>query len=306
MATTIPPTTLRRLAFAKYLFSIGIEQSKASEIQSAASILSFHDSVEFFLQVASEHLNAGGGKEPKFLEYWEILPPKLGNESLPQKVGMRRLNSARNNLKHRGNLASTLEVEAFRVLTKEFLEEACLTIFGLRFKDISLIDYVSSETVRSDLIRAEALAREQSYEKAAEAVAYAFQQLMDENLLHASNPFFLNPLFLKAKTVQLLHSSLARSNDGIGLMKFANGMEAAIDEIRDEFRILAAGLDYRKYARFRGSTPRIISKGDGGYHSQLVEFTGYLEPCEGFIDFAVQFVIDCSIRISGLKDFHLD
>jgi len=62
MATTIPPTTLKRLAFAKFLFSIGIEHSKALEIQSAASNLSFHDSVEFFLQVASEYLNAGGGK----------------------------------------------------------------------------------------------------------------------------------------------------------------------------------------------------------------------------------------------------
>jgi hypothetical protein len=219
---------------------------------------------------------------------------------------MRRLNSARNNLKHRGNLASTLEVEAFRVLTKEFLDEACQTIFGLRFRDISLIDYVNSETVRTDLMRAEALAREQDYEKAAEAVAYAFQKLMDENLEQSSNPFFLNPLILKAKTVHLLHGNLARSNDGIGLMKFANGMEAAIDEIRDEFQILATGLDYKKYVRFRGSTPRVISKGDGDYNSQLVKFNGFLEPCEEFISFAVQFVIDCSIRIAGSKASCLD
>jgi len=85
-------------------------------------------------------------------------------------------------------------------------------------------------------------------------------------------------------------------------MKFVNGMEAAIDEIRDEFQILATGLDYRKYARFRGSTPRIIRMEDGGYNSQIVKFNGYLEPCEEFIDFAVQFVINCSIRIAGSKD----
>jgi len=298
---TISPTTLKRLAFAKYLFSIGIEQSKASEIQSAASILSFHDSVEFFLQVASEYLNAGGGREPSFLEYWEILAPKLSNNNLPQKVGMRRLNSARNNLKHRGNLASTLEVETFRVLTQEFLDEACQTIFGLRFREISLIEYVSSETVRTDLMCAEALARDQDYEKAAEAVALAFQKVMDENLEQSSNPFFLNRLILKAKTAPLFHGNLARSNDGIGLIKFANGMEAAIDEIRDEFQILATGLDYKKYVRFRSSTPRVIRKGDGEYNSQLIKFNGFLEPCEEFIGFAVQFVIDCSIRISGSK-----
>jgi hypothetical protein len=203
-------------------------------------------------------------------------------------------------------LASTLEVEAFRVLTKEFLEEACQTIFGLRFRDISLIDYVNSETVRTDLLSAEALAREQNYENAAEAVAFAFQKLMDENLGQASNPFFLNPLLLKAKSVHLLHSNLSRSKDGIGLMEFANGMEAAIDEIRDEFQILATGLDYRKYARFRGSTPRIIRMGDGGYNSQIVMFNGYLKPCEEFIDYAIQFVIDCSIRIAGSTDSTLE
>jgi hypothetical protein len=83
-------------------------------------------------------------------------------------------------------------------------------------------------------------------------------------------------------------------------------METAIDEIRDEFQILAAGLDYKKYVRFRSSTPRVIRKGDGDYNSQFVKSNGFLEPCEDFIGFAVQFVIDCSIRIAGSKASCLD
>jgi hypothetical protein len=299
----IPPSTIKRLAFAKYLFSVGIEQSKSSDLQAAAAILAFHDSIEFFLQVASEQLNAGAGKrEPLFLEYWQILDAKLNGKRVPQEVSMRRLHKARNNLKHGGNLPSKIVVDEFRVLVNAFFEEACQAIFDLSFRDISLIEYVSIEAVRLDLLRAEALASEEDYEKAAEAVAIAFQRLMDESLDQASNPFFLNPALLRLKSAHLRHRSNAQSNEEIGLMRFVNGMETAIDEIRGEFRLLAAGIDYSKYARFRGSTPRIASKDGGHYTTQLVKFNGYIEPCNEFVSFGVQFVIDCSIKIGSSRD----
>ena len=300
MTMPIPTSTIKRLAFAKYLFSVGIEQSKSSDLHAAAAILAFHDSIEFFLQVASEHLNAVGGKrEPPFLEYWHILEAKLNGKRVPQEVSMRRLNRARTNLKHGGNLPSKIDVDEFRVLATAFFEEASQIFFDLNFKDISLIEYVGIEAVRRDLLRAESLAKENDFDKAAEAVAIAFQRLIDESPGQTSNPFFLNPLLLKAKTAHLLHSKSAQSTDGIGLMKFANGVEEAIDEIRDEFRVLAAGVNYRKYARFRRSTPRIIRKDGADYITQLVKFSGYIEPCQEFIDFGVQFIIDCSIRIGG-------
>jgi hypothetical protein len=307
MTMSIPPSTIKRLAFAKYLFSVGIEQSKSSDLQAAAAILAFHDSIEFFLQIASEHLNAVGGKrEPPFLDYWQLLEAKLNGKRVPQEVSMRRLHRARNNLKHGGNLPSRLDVDEFRVLATAFFEEASQIFFDLNFRDVSLIEYVGLETVRCDLLRAEALASEKDFDKAAEALAIAFQRLMDEGFEQTSNPFFLNPLLFKAKTAHLLHSRHAQSRDGIGLMKFANGMEEAIDEIRNEFRILAAGINYRKYARFRGSTPRIIGKDGGDYIAQLVKFNGYIEPCQEFIDFGVQFVIDCSIRIDGSISSFID
>lgn len=300
MAMKIAPATIKRLAFAKYLFSLGIDRSAASELKSAASLLAFHDSIEIFLQVASEHLNVSVGKsEPRFLDYWQLLESKLNGARVPQHVAMKRLHKARNNLKHAGNLPSRLDVDGFRILVKEFFDEACLIIFDLCFDDISLIDYVKSKAVRSELARAEELARHKSFEKASEAVAIAFQMLMDENLDHPTNPFLLNPLLSKARSAHLHHSSFAQDKDGAGLIRFANGIEEAIGEIRDEFRILASGLDYMKYARFRGSTPRVVHHGGGQYAPQLVKFNGYVEPDEEFAGFAIQFVIDSAIRIEA-------
>lgn len=306
MAMAIPPSTIKRLAFAKYLFSIGIEQSKSSDLQAAAAILAFHDSIEFFLQVASEHLNAVSKKEPLFHEYWPILKEKLDGKQVPQEVSMRRLHKARNNLKHGGNLPSKIDVDSFRVLAAAFFEEASQIFFKLDFSDISLIEYVSIEAVRLDLLRAEDFANKKDFDNAAEALAIAFERLMDERLEQASNPLFLNPLLLNAKSAHLLHGRHAQNADGIGLRKFANGMEQAIDEIRNEFRILATGINYKKYARFRVSTPRIVSKYGGEYIAQLVKFSGYIEPCQEFIDFGVRFVIDCSIHMEDSISSFID
>lgn len=81
---------IKRLAFIKYLYRVAVEQSQKSEPLCAASVLFFHDAVELFLQLASEHLDIG--KEGlKFMEYWDLISKKLGIE-LSQKESMRRLN----------------------------------------------------------------------------------------------------------------------------------------------------------------------------------------------------------------------
>jgi hypothetical protein len=62
MVSPADPTILRRLAFARYLYLQGVEQSKRPEPQSCMSLLSLHDATEFFLQLAAE---ASGVTMPK-------------------------------------------------------------------------------------------------------------------------------------------------------------------------------------------------------------------------------------------------
>jgi hypothetical protein len=47
---------LRRLSFIKFLFDTGVEQSNKSDPLCNVAMLSFHDSIELFLQLACEHL----------------------------------------------------------------------------------------------------------------------------------------------------------------------------------------------------------------------------------------------------------
>ena len=69
-------SVIKRLALIKYFYKEAVEQSQRPEPLCSASILTFHDAIEFFLQLASEYLDVGRG-QPSFMEYWEILASKL-------------------------------------------------------------------------------------------------------------------------------------------------------------------------------------------------------------------------------------
>ncbi len=99
--------TMERLAFLKYLYGVGIEQSQQPEPLAAASILTFHDSVELFLELSCEYLNAGpeNRKKSDFMDYFGHVKSVVGND-LQQREAMRRLNDARVSLKHHGSLPS--------------------------------------------------------------------------------------------------------------------------------------------------------------------------------------------------------
>jgi hypothetical protein len=101
------PSDLKRLAFIKYLFTIALDQSYLPEPAGAAAILTFHDAIELFNQLACEYLDIDtigkGSKQINFIEYWDLISLKL-SQPLPQKESMNRLNKARVALKHHGNL----------------------------------------------------------------------------------------------------------------------------------------------------------------------------------------------------------
>src|SRR6266487_1507086 len=127
---------MRRLAMFQYLYTMAVDQSHTPEPLNMVSILLFHDVVELFLLLASEHIDAGKtGKE--FLAYWEAINQKLPSKDFGQKDSMSRLNAARANWKHHGIRLSTTEIDDFRVHVTAFFRENTQKVFGFSFEDIS-------------------------------------------------------------------------------------------------------------------------------------------------------------------------
>ena len=172
-------TTLHRLSFIRYLYGIAVEQSRQPEPFGAASVLTFHDSVELFLQLAAESKGVNTA-DLKFMQYWDVLKLHLQNGELAQKEEMRRLNKVRVDLKHIGILPSKLVVESLRANTTSFFEENAPLVFGSEFDNISMTYLIQNNTVKTLLDEAGTFMEQGTRAKAIDKIALAFEELMIE------------------------------------------------------------------------------------------------------------------------------
>ena len=202
-------THLQRLSFIKYLFSSGLAQSYQPEPICAASILSFHDSVELFLQLSLEKVKANiSNKELRFMDYWDPIEKELKSKKLSQKEGMKKLNKIRVDLKHHGIIPSKLEIESCRYNTSTFFNENCIIIFNINFDDISLLDIIKFERPKEFLKQAKKDFEKGFIDKSKEDLALSFEYLVldyEESKRDKYNrsPFFFGDSMANLKSIRL-------------------------------------------------------------------------------------------------------
>jgi hypothetical protein len=260
-------TTMRRLAFIRYLYTLAVKQSMQPEPHGSASILTFHDSIELFLHLAYEHFNLGAGNDPSFMGYWDQLAPQLPPGGLPQREAMRRMNRSRVELKHHGILPSRLDMDAFRANVTSFFEDSCLMVFGIDFNSISLVNLIQYASVRTTLDKANKLIEAGKTENAIAKITIAFTQLLDEYESKTQTDFGRS-LFSFDQSFSTTFSTpgdeaiadFASEIESFAneVESFANNVESALVDIQNAIKILALGLDYRRYVRFQLLTPSVV------------------------------------------------
>ncbi|HUW94747.1 MAG TPA: hypothetical protein VMW58_03100 [Anaerolineae bacterium] len=296
----ITDVTMQRLAFIRYLYTRGVEASRRPEPLSAASVLTFHDSIELFLELASEHLDVGG-KNPAFMKYWELLKPKLPDDGLTQQEAMRRLNKSRVALKHHGTLPSRLDIEAFRATSTSFFEENTPLVFGIDFTSVSMTRLVQDAQARVSLEQADLSLREKDdREEALGLIAIAFHQVVDgwEHSKRGDlgySPFFFGKrlTLLDSFSIKVIYPELAT---------FIHAVKDSIESMQSAMKILSFGLDYRRYVKFRLLTPGVVGVYEGGYtvHGFERDDLPSLDDCR----FCYDFVVECAIHLQTF-DFEL-
>ena len=234
---------VKRLALARHLFNVGVEQSHQAEPLNSVSILSFHDAVELFLQLATEH--HGISKSGRaFMEYWDPISSKIG-EPLRQRESMKRMNRARSQLKHNGMLPAPTDVESFSASTEIFFTENMPLVFDRDFDSISLLDSVGSHSVREMLSSAEESIKQDRPKYALRKIALAFNSMVDEYVGNRSHNG--SSSFRFESNFDLLDSVYVEDGD-VG--EFMDKVGVAIPPMQKAITILCLGLDYRKYVKF--------------------------------------------------------
>lgn len=298
---TLDHTTVRRLAFIKYLYQTAVSQSKAPAPLNCASLLTMHDAVELFLQLASEHLNAGA-QQPGFMEYWDLLNRKLDPKELDQKESMRRLNKARVALKHNGTFPSDLDIRAFRASTTNFFQGNLPLVFAVAFADVSLIEFVNPESSRRRLKEAEGQIRAGDTLSALDNIALAFTEMISDyedrkRTEFDSSPFYFgrSMTFLTSFQMGLNRSSslpLERK-----LVDFVDEVTESIEAMQEAMKMLALGIEYRKYSRFKLLTPDLsgVMGGDMVCHRRCEEAE---KPSRSDASFCIDFVIESALALA--------
>jgi hypothetical protein len=298
---------MQRLAFVKYLYTVAVEQTKRPEPMCYVSTLTFHDAIELFLQLSCEHLNVST-KRISFMEYWDLLNPRISQMSegqeVTQKESVRRLNDARVALKHHGTWPNRLDVEAHRATATNFFSENTTVIFGLDFSSISLIEIVQNEKVRDDLKQAEEKLEQGNIAAALTQIAVAFRKLIDDYEDKERDRFGRSPFFFGESMTFLGGSSVVGS--GMGpygkLYDFVDHTAKSVEALQDALKILSLGIDYRRYARFQSLTPHVTAIPSGPYHTHDRMASSGEPPTQDETKFCIDFVIESALH---LQEFEL-
>jgi hypothetical protein len=290
---------VKRLAIIKYLYNVATEQSMKPEPLGSTSVLTFHDTIELFLELAAEHLDKGKSGVD-FMGYWELLAPKIEG-GLTQKESCRQLNTARVGLKHSGITPSKLAIEGFRATTTNFLEESTLKVFGIKFCDISLIALVKNEKTRNYLHESENLLKEGKIEDSLDKAALAFSVMIDDYESNKRDRFGRSPFFF-GEHLHFLSSFFMHIEGDLG--KFVDRVKESIEALQEAVKLLSLGLDYRKYSRFRLLTPYVL-KTSAGYQIQRIQRGSEGDPVPVDVQFCIDFTIESALALQGF-DFSLE
>lgn len=291
---TLNQIILNRLSFIKYLYQDAVEKSKKPSPKDSASILTFHDAIELFLQLSVEFLNANPKTDIKFIAYWDIINQKLSGNQLLHKAPMIRLNKARVNLKHHGQLINKSDIEAFRVNSKNFFEDNTPIVFGIDFSEISLIDLIENDEVKQILKDTQDFFKNRQYKEALERLAIAFYVLISDyeksKTRYGKSPFLIgeSSRFILTPDLTSDYREIAKS----------------LKEIQEIIKMLCLDIDCRKYAKFRLLTP-IIFRGKEIYDKYSTFWVSVKERKfnEEQVEFCFDFIIESALK---LQEFDFD
>ena len=303
MGTTVSPSILKRLTFAKYLLTRGaLEHSKRDELSMAVAVLHFHDCVELFLDCVVEVV----GADTRGVNL-ETIPSRIaqaaGKPMARAKV-VKTVNALRVPLKHEGVLPNPTAVGPLLGEVEAFLEENAREFLAVEFADISVADMVDDQEVRGHLKEAEVAFAAEDYGRTLRDAAFAFRELTALQSRKGDVP---------GRWEQPLETELMREHELPDLsgweaqQKFRHLAQAVntryralAETVRDQRHLLRLGIDYSEYERFKRLTPTQSSRKQTGEWADLYVLPSSVVCRRENARFCLDFAITAVLRIEAL------
>lgn len=286
-----------RLAFAKYLIQKGNQEAQHSEPLSSVAILNYHDALElaFDLILEDKEINS---KKLSFMEYFDKTNEWLKNNGKTE-IGLRpsleKLKNLRVNIKHKGLFPSKMDIQESEFTVKALFEELCKNVYDLNVDDISLINLIENERVRNYL--SEATEQYLVDQKASiENLSLAFEFLLKDYESSKAKFPTMSPFYFGKDM------SFYRGGSVDPFSRFKNDTQESIETIKKVLKILAFGLNYNKYIKFRLLIPETEWYGIPTVpHVHLSENTNITQ---FDLQFCINYIIECALKLQEF-DFEI-
>jgi len=268
---------LERLAFVALIARRGLAQTQEPGPLNALGLLTLHDAVELFLQLAAEQCGITPSEKTLFHEYFPAINSKLVPDVLSGIPAMDRLNRARRNFKHAGLRPHERDLAAHRSAVESFFEENTPRVFGLQFREISLAFLIQHEGTRKALHAADTAMQEGNMQEAIQQVGIAFARF--------------------GASYGVPRSPAAVGGD---LQPPLKQLVAAVAKLQHQVALLSLGVDRMQLIAFEQFAPAVILAMDMTTVQQQLS-TGRTPPSPEIVRFCYDFVLDTALRLEARR-----
>lgn len=291
---------VKRLALIKYLYRIGIEQSRQAGMFAGFSILTFHDSAEMFLLLVLEDKGdprpqKERNKNIQFMQYWEYF------DGLTLRESMNMLKERRRNIKHKGIFPSTSDIEESRVTITRFFKENASKLFNEDFETISVSDLIVYSNIREYINLAKSFLTQNNYYDCLVNAKIGFEELL--STYESDKRQWRDSILSVGEKVGKDYRNLVTSNKE-GLRWFEQ-VTHTTNDVRNILKVSALGIDYRKYALFDFITPKVLETCRTGKDKYVYDSKENFEKTRKITaqdcQFCIDFVIDSALKLQEFQ-----
>lgn len=297
MEARVPePHQAEWLSLINYQLRVAREQVEMPSPVNALAISSVQDAVESMLSLAAEVLGANVKSRADFLQLFDAVNAELPIDASisGMRTSANALNNARVGFKHHGNRADERTLVRHLFNGEEIVDTLCRGVFSISISEVSLLAFIRNETVRKRMEAASSAFAGDDLRAAMQHLWIAFNDLIHDfestkSLRPGRSLFITKPAFPPRGT-------------DFGLRTFEGHATEWLENLDRWVRMLAIGVDTRRYAYFDAHTPSGFRMANGMY--RLTWPNGTVHTAEAY-QRCYRFVVDTALALAA-DDFTFD
>jgi hypothetical protein len=294
---------IKRLAFAKYLIEKGNQESNNSEPLSSIALLHYHDALELIFNLVLEDNNINESNL-SFMKYFDKVNEWLkskGKDEINLRSSLDKLKDRRKNLKHKGLFPSKTGIEESKFTANSIFEKLCENVYGLDAHEISLVELIENQRVKG-FIKEAIDSYNNDQKKSIEKISLSFEFLLRDYEHPKVDSFYRSPFNFGEDMISFDSSFVREEMTGDKMEEFVGKIIESIEAIQKALKILAFGLDYKKYLKFSLLIPEPIWRTLKDMPE--VPLSQEVKISKEDFDFCINFLIECSLKLQEF-DFEI-